>query len=260
MKNAILALAFRSTLSAAMTIPEFFAGRDCALAGGFVAVGDVTGNGIPDVVAVTGKAGITTLLGNGYGSFSTVFTTVAGWLSMGGGPLVDLNGDGKADLVTAGATSGGGGIGILFSNGDGTFQQPVLYPVNDGLGTVLVGDFNGDGIPDVIAAGGKGLWLFTGQGGGTFNASVLTPISSSAGIWVTVADFNLDGNLDAAVSISGGVYTLLGNGNGTFQAPVFVGSLQGAIIAAATTRDGYPDIVSPGAGIYLNPTFAVGDI
>jgi hypothetical protein len=40
-----------STLSAAVTIPEFLARRDYPSAGGKVTVGDVTGDGIPDIVA-----------------------------------------------------------------------------------------------------------------------------------------------------------------------------------------------------------------
>jgi len=49
--DRLLALILCSTLSAAVTIPEFLARRDYPSAGGKVTVGDVTGDGIPDIVA-----------------------------------------------------------------------------------------------------------------------------------------------------------------------------------------------------------------
>jgi len=279
MKTAALALILScGNLAAAVTVPDFFARRDYPSAGGNVIVGDVTGDGILDVVAVAAEASISTMVGNGYGSFKAAVTTTVEWEFINGSALVDLNGNGKMDLVLSGGTPGEGNIGkmgVLFSNGNGTFQQPVLYPVNDGqLGTVAVRDFSGDGIPDVIAVGGKGLWLFTGQGEGTFNAGVLIPIMSLGGS-LAAADFNGDAKLDLAVTISSGLYLMLGNGNGTFQTPVQIGANSGAIVAAPVTRDGYTDILS-GTSIYFNngkgsfagpvkvsisgPAIAVGDL
>jgi len=244
------------TLSAAVTPPIFFARRDYPSAGGHIAIGDVTGDGMPDVVTVASQYQISVLQGNGNGTFRNAVTTYVSWQFMYGAALADLNGDGKMDLVVGGAPSRAGGIGVLFSNGDGTFQQPVFYPAgNEGsLGHAVLGDFNGDGIPDVTAPGGSGLWLFTGKGDGTFNTGVLTPNTPTGGIWIAAADFNGDGKLDVAVSIyPSGLYLLLGNGNGAFQAPAFIGNNGWAYIAAGkTTRDGYADILLPGAEIYLN--------
>jgi hypothetical protein len=56
---------------------------------------------------------------------------------------VDLNGDGKLDLVTPNADNGT--IGILFGNGNGTFQAPVTYAGGNYPIKVAVADFNGDG-------------------------------------------------------------------------------------------------------------------
>jgi hypothetical protein len=249
-KAAFAMILCYSTLTAAVTVPQFFSRRDYPSAGGFVAIGDVTGSGIPDVVAVSIEYSISVLLGNGYGSFKAAVNTTTNWQSQVGATLADLNGDGKDDLVIGGS----GAIGVLFSNGDGTFQQPVSYPANDSLSNAVVGDFNGDGTPDLLAAGNKGIWLFTGRGGGTFNPGVLTSAAPTGGIWIAVADFNGDGNLDVAVSAySKGLWVLFGKGNGTFQTPVLLGNNAGAyIVAAATTRDGYTDIVVPGASIYFN--------
>ena len=66
----------------------------------------------------------------------------------------------------------------------------------------VVGDFNGDGIPDILASGGQGLWLFAGKGGGVFNSGVLTPIAGVYYYGLVAVDFNGDGKLDVAVGIS----------------------------------------------------------
>jgi hypothetical protein len=129
-------------------------------------------------------------------------------------------------------------------------------------GNPVVGDFNGDGIPDVVVRGSSGIWLFTGKGGGVFNSSVLTPVSGAsqyAGLeYLAAADFNGDGNLDLAAGFvpSGqpsGILVIFGNGNGTFQTPVFYGGSSPVTIAIGdVNRDGHPDIVADGATIYLN--------
>ena len=186
-------------------------------------------------------------------------TTVTTWQALSGGVLADLNGDGNLDLIVSGGPYGLGrspsGFGICFGNGNGTFQAPVLYQAGpySSVRNAVIGDFNGDGIPDVIVPGSSGIWFFAGKGGGVFSQDVLaTPISGA--YWVAAADFNGDGYLDLAVSYSpSGVGLLLGNGNGTFQSPVFIGSnLQAQIVAGNVNGDTYPDIVVPGATIYLN--------
>ncbi len=217
-----------SALTAAVKVPGFVARRDYPSAGGVVVLGDVTGDGIPDIVAVAAQDTVSTMPGNGNGSFGNAVNTPVQWLDMSGAALADLNGDGKADLVIGGSPEavGDGGIGVLFSNGDGTFPQPVFYKVNDGaLGNAVVGDFNGDGIPDVAAGGTKGIWFFKGKGDGTFHAGFLAVATPSQALWSGAADFNGDGKLDLAVSAyPSGVYMLLGKGNGTFKQPVVLGN------------------------------------
>ena len=72
----------------------------------------------------------------------------------------DFNGDGAPDLVEV----FGGGVLVLLSNGDGTFQTtPISYLAGIGPNPVAIGDFNGDGRPDVAVANfssnGDGKWV-----------------------------------------------------------------------------------------------------
>jgi hypothetical protein len=64
--------------------------------------------------------------------------------------VADFNGDGKLDLVAADWL--GGTVSILLGNGDGSFQAPLRFAVGSYPSSVAVGDFNGDGIPDVAVA------------------------------------------------------------------------------------------------------------
>lgn len=71
MKRAVLlSLICCAALSAAgIKQPKYFARRDYPSGGGLVIVGDVTGNGRLDIVAIATTQRVSTLLGNGNGTF-----------------------------------------------------------------------------------------------------------------------------------------------------------------------------------------------
>jgi len=239
MRRLVLAaMLWYTAAAAAPTIktPNFFAERNYPNQGVFVMVADVNGDKIPDVITLVNGSpiSITTLLGNGKGALRAGPTTTTNWtnnISPPVGVALDLNGDGITDLVFTGLPlEGPSGIGVCFGNGDGTFQAPVPYAVPDSLESIVAGDFNGDGIPDVALPGGNGIWLLTGKGGGVFNPAVLIPVPNSATnkAPLLAADFNGDGKLDLVVGWAPagtggkllGFAVLFGNGDGTFQTPV----------------------------------------
>jgi Bacterial Ig-like domain (group 3)/FG-GAP-like repeat len=129
-----------------------------------VAVGDVNGDGKPDLVAgnycanpnCVGNSVVGVLLGNGDGTFQPPGVFDAGGTLTTSLALADINGDGKLDILvpsfaglTAGTTS------LLMSNGDGTFQSPSTFKFS--ASGLTVADLNGDGRPDLLAATGGGF-------------------------------------------------------------------------------------------------------
>jgi len=155
----------------------------------------------------------------------------------------DFNGDGKKDLVSQVQNYVSGSwvysISVVLSNGDGTFQAPILSPgfSNGGCTQISVGDLNGDKKDDLVVVqqggctgGNSTAQVLLSNGDGTFTAGNSYTITSNYLAGGVLADSNADGKLDiVAVDQSGpaNVWTLLGNGDGTFQAATSV-ALSGA--------------------------------
>jgi hypothetical protein len=117
-----------------------------------------------------------------------------------------------------------------------------------------VGDFKGDGVPDLVTSNfdnnGNCISVLLGTGTGAFQP----PANYPAGIypeWTVSADFNGDGKLDLAVAgYETGVSVLLGNGDGTFRPAVSyaTGAYPLWIAAGDFDQDGKQDLVVPDSG------------
>ena len=191
------------------------------------AIGDFNGDGKVDVAFAGNGNFISVALGNGDGTFGSPILTavnVAGPLrSIVAG---DFNGDGKLDVAVGnGLVNYGNSVNsveVLLGNGDGTFRSQSTYTTNDG--SMVVADFNRDGIPDIVIVHPQTFGIFLGKGDGTFTG----PVEYSAGgtpSTVAVGDVNGDGVPDLVTIVPTAdtqgsvIVVLIGNGDGTFSAP-----------------------------------------
>ena len=161
---------------------------------------------------------------------------------------------GTASVTVVNPAPGGGTSNVVFfevttATSSIALSAPRGFDAGSGPQSVAVGDFNGDGKPDlaVVNSYSNNVSILLGNGDGTFQIHVDYPTGAQPGS-VAIGDFNGDGKLDLAVvnSYSNNVSVLLGNGNGTFQPAVSYGTGSGtgpAFVAVGDfNRDGKLDL------------------
>jgi hypothetical protein len=150
---------------------------------------------------------------------------------------------------------------VLLAN---QFLAAPDYPAGAGAEAVAIGEFTGDGRPDLITADTDAgtVSVLPGHGDGTFDAPINSPAGTSPGPMAT-GDFNKDGKTDLAVlDYSAGVLVLLGHGDGTFGAPTNAnpGTHLKAIAVADLNGDGNADLVATdGGGNVVDISLGHGD-
>jgi trimeric autotransporter adhesin len=240
--------------------------RPVGIGPAMVAVGDINGDGFPDIVTanfaffdqatqteVYGNNDISVLLGNGSGGFTAASGSP---VSLGANAkpfavaVADMNGDGFGDIVVG--NYGTSTVTVLKSNGNGTFtaETPVALPTGAGPSYVVTGDFNRDGKTDVITSNfGTGtITVLIGDGTGGLTQKQTIAVGAGPET-IALSDINGDGITDLVVTNynATNVSVLLGNGDGTFRAaPTPTVTLGGAAFGVALgdiNGDGKADMV-----------------
>ncbi len=158
-----------------------------------VAIGDLNGDGSPDLAAANyASEDISILLNNGDGTFQDAEVY---WVGKSPDTVVtgDLDGDGHQDLAITRALSNE--VAVLLGAGDGSFLSPLAYGVGPEPRSVAMGDLDGDSHPDLAVGnlvGGSisvllqattpGL-LVTGPGPGEANSPLVRgfqPVENSS--------------------------------------------------------------------------------
>jgi photosystem II stability/assembly factor-like uncharacterized protein len=180
-----------------------------------VAMGDLDGDGKPDIAVANDKANSFSVYRNTStigsittGSFANKVDFAAPWglvdLMIG-----DLDGDGKPDLV---ATTGATQVLTLYQNtatpgniGAGSFATGVACPTISGTGSGTMGDLDGDGKPDIVLTSylGKAISVHcnTSTGGSITTASLATRLDIPLGTYPgnpLIVDLDGDGKPDIA--------------------------------------------------------------
>jgi len=217
-----------------------------------VAVGDVNGDGRPDLVTAnssnigTGTAGV--LLGLAGGGFAAMTNYPTGSTGIPQSVAVaDVNGDGRPDLVAA---NGNSTVGVLLGRASGGFAAATTYPTVSTTFFVAVADVNGDGRPDLVAvnSGSNTIQVLLGQAGGGFANGGTYLVGGGSPAGVAVADVNGDGRADLVTANNNNTAgVLLGQAGGGFAAAVTYptgGTGISGVAVADVNGDGRPDLVT----------------
>jgi hypothetical protein len=195
-----------------------------------VAIGDLNGDGRPDIVAANPSEAryeddptgtISVFLNRGDGTFAPRRDYITGDYPVSVA-IADVDSDGRPDLAAANQEDYSEEqhftVSVLMNRGDGSFLPRQDYPVGeDEPSSLASGDVDGNGSPDLVIATDR-LSVLLNDGHGSFGArhDYLIPAPDV----VALADVNGDGAIDALAGSNATVAVLINHGDGIFGAPM----------------------------------------
>ncbi len=208
-----------------------------------LAVGDINGDGIKDVVVAAGPGGGPRIVvlngadGSELFSFYAFSPLFAGGVNVGTG---DVNGDGFVDII-AGADAGGNSHVKVF-NGKNVQELRSFYgfsPTYEFGVRVAGGDVNGDGFSEVLVGasfGGRPEYrIYDGASNKLLQSSLAFAAEFTGGIFISAGDVNGDGFADV----------IIGAGRaGNPHVKVFSGATGGELASFYVNEEFSPDAIS----------------
>lgn len=182
--------------------------------GARVATGDVTGDGVEDIIVAAGPGGLPIVKVFDGVSLREIRSFMAYDQNFQGGVYVsvgDVTGDGRADIITGAGLGGGPHVQVfsgkaVFPGGD-VFATVEPFPVRSfyayaeqfrGGVTVGVGDVNGDGRADIITGAGPGggphVRAFSGVNNGELLSFYAYDPAFRGGVFVAVGNIDEQGS------------------------------------------------------------------
>jgi hypothetical protein len=215
-----------------------------------IAVGDVNGDGLNDVVSGHGGGKLEVFLQTSSGTLAAPVEYAGNGINVSAPVIADMNGDGRQDVVAMISNfTGNPTLAIFYQQVDGTLARTDLSNVLDLFfyAALEAGDLNGDGRPDIAlmrSAGGEfdgtpNVLVYPQLADGTFGnpTSFITVLDGPIEAWqrgtadsMDLGDVNGDGRLDVVVgnyTWNGGYYlaVLKQNASGGFDPLVQVPTL-----------------------------------
>lgn len=224
-------------------------------------IGDLDGNGKPELVVTNGEGTIAVIRNNSI--LGTIIFGVRTNISTPGFneavALSDLDGDGRQDIIVC-KNNEPGRIAVLRNTSTATtmsFEAPLEYATGPGPMDLAIADLDGDGKPD-IATGNYGartatvtILRNTSQPGLISFSSV--PALTADGLYgarIEIGDMDGDGKVDIVEGMAGQMAIFKNKsapGAFDFELPVlytFPGNIQNPLVADFD-GDGVPDVSKP---------------
>lgn len=226
-----------------------------------LALGDLNGDDNLDLITANSNPDndIAVALGDGQGGFTQAPNSP---FPVGPSPypltLVDLNADGRLDIVATNTATGPNrnqqlaasrSLTLLLGDGMGNFQ-PTQTPLQTAAPWfVAVGDLNGDAAPDLVVTHHeqRALTVLRGDGQGGFSEMAGSPFDPGYAPWyLALVDVNRDRKADVVAAAGDTIPILLGDGQGAFVPAMSLATNGGAwrLAVGDVNGDGKPDLVT----------------
>jgi len=169
--------------------------------------------------------------------------------------VIDLNGDGKPEIVSANHLAG---TVSMFVNRGRSFAPRMDIPTRGSPLALSVGDLNRDGKMDIVTADGDTVSVLLNHGDGTFPMRQDRSLGDALAEAVAVGDLNGDGTPDLAtiggIGDPGVLSVLQGLGDGTFGERAAYATERHPVTVAIgdVNGDRKPDVVTASARLSVS--------